>query len=55
MNEHLTHARELAARTIDYLYRHCADDSHLTDSDMDTLLDAVKIIRLCDQKEPRMV
>lgn len=49
MNEHLKHAKELAERTIDYMHRHCADDSHLDGDDIDALLDAVKIIRLCEQ------
>lgn len=48
MNEHLRLAMEMAEDTIKYLYKHCED--HLNDEEMDTVLDAVKVIKLCENK-----
>lgn len=48
MNEHLKMAMEMAEDTIKYLYKHC--EGHLNDEEMDTVLDAVKVIKLCENK-----
>lgn len=49
MNEHLTHAKELAEKTIDFMHEHKMKDPCLDYEEIDILLDAVKIIRLCEQ------
>lgn len=49
MNEHLMHAKELAEKTIGYMHEHKMEHPYLDYEEIDILLDAVKIIRLCEQ------
>lgn len=49
-------AKKLAMVQIKHLHDNYYVDGyihHMGDSDMDMLVDAVKVLRLCDQKEPR--
>lgn len=49
-------AKKLAMTQIKRLHDNYYDQGYIHnmgDSDMDMLVDAVKVLRLCDQKEPR--
>lgn len=49
MNDSLKEAHELAVKTIQYMHEHKMDNPYLDYEEIDILLDAVKIIRLCEQ------